>query len=236
MVYFEILKFVFLVIIVIALFFAILKYFANRTAKKETEMLEDLAQELGFSFFEEDKANITTKIRGLFDFGLSKIAIEKNVFGNYLDNEIFFFELDDEYFHGSGGGQTPTWSVCLLKLPNKPRNLDLLYFHKNLFFGKMKKYKDLPKDWSQIKLDETGLKNYHLMLKNPENSDKRLVQKIIPLFAKYRSKFKKRIIPREISLQINGNYIAIYADMWNFEKKEEYLICFDFIKELVKIL
>ncbi len=226
-------QFIFAALLFFIVFVCFLKYLAHRTNKKEIEMLEDLAHQTGFSYFSEDSMKIQQKINNLFDFGLSILPIQKNVCGTFSENNIFFFESTDEAISTAGrSALVPTWSVCLLELPEDTRDIDLIYFHKNLRFGEMKKYKDLPPYWSAVTHKNKGLKKYQLMVNTHKQFNEKLCQEIIEDFSEFKNQFKKRIIPREISLQIQGRYIAVYADMWNFEKSEEYLLCLRFMKKL----
>ncbi len=229
----DIIKFILVALSFLAIFVFFLKYLARRTEKKEIGMLEDLAQQTGFSYFSEDSMKIQQKINNLFDFGFCKIPIQKNVYGKFSGNNIFFFESTDEAISTAGrSALVPTWSVCLLEIPEDTINIELIYFHKNLRFGEMKKYKDLPPHWSEVTLKNKGLKKYQLMVNTHKQFNEKLCQEIIEDFSEFKNQFNKRIIPREISLQIQGRYIAVYADMWNFEKPEEYLLCLRFMKKL----
>ncbi len=229
----NIIKFIFVALAFLAIFIFFLKYFAYRTNKKEYEILKDLAQKTNFRYLSEDSIGISKKIKEMFDFGCSKIPIQKNVYGNFSGNNIFFFESTDKAIWTAGRSTlTPTWSVCLLEAPEDTINIELIYFHKNLYFGEMKKYKNLPPHWSDVTPNNKQLEKYRLMVNNHRKFNKKLCQEIIEDFSEFKNQFKKRIIPREISLQIQGKYIAVYADMWNFETSEEYLLCLKFIKKL----
>lgn len=237
MIAFEILKFGFIAVCFIALFLWLLKYLATRTDKKEGAMFQQLSKATGFTYLTEDNIGLTDKVDGMFDFGLSVIPIQKIVHGKFSGNNVFFFESVDEAISTAHRSKfVPTWSVCLLELPYEQSISKLMYFHKNVTFGEMKRYKTFPSGWNKFDIETAGLKKYQFMMKDHQRFDQQLCQKIIDVFARYKQQLKGKLIPRELSLQINGRYIAVYSDMWNFEKTEEYLTCFDFMKELLKII
>jgi len=233
----EILKFGLIAICFVALFLWLLKYLATRTDKKEGVMFQQLSQTTGFKYFTEDSIGLSDKVDGMFDFGLSAIPIQKIVHGKLSGNNVYFFESVDEAISTAHRSKlVPTWSVCLLELASEQINQYLMYFHKNATFGEMKRYKTFPSGWNKFDIETAGLKKYQLMMKDSQRFNQQLCQEIIDVFARYKQQLKGKFIPRELSLQINGRYIAVYSDMWNFEKTEEYLTCFDFMKELLKII
>lgn len=233
----EILKFGFIAVCFIALFLWLLKYLATRTDKKEGAMFQKLSQATGFTYLTEDNIGLSDKVNGMFDFGLSAIPIQKIVHGKLSGHNVFFFESVDEAISTAHRSKfVPTWSVCLLELTDEQSNLKLMCFHKNLIFGEMKRYKIFPSGWKNFNLETMMLKKYQVVIKEPEMFDQRLCQKIIDIFSRYKQQLRGKLIPRELSLQLNGKYIAVYSDMWNFEEAEEYLTCFNFIKESLKII
>ncbi|PIE78106.1 MAG: hypothetical protein CSA15_09730 [Candidatus Delongbacteria bacterium] len=231
----EIIKFVLIVICFVAFFKLFLRYLSYRTETKEKLLFQKLAQKTGFTYFDEDNMEIAKKIKGMFDFGLSELPIKKNISGNISGKDIFCFELDDNSIGTIKEKFIPSWSVCLVELPENSKSINLIYFHKNITFGVIGRYKPFSTDWKEVNLGDIGLKQYKLMMKEYNESDRELCEKIITLFTTYKSRIKTGIIPKEVSLQINDKYIAIYTDMWNLSKPKEYLVFIDFMKDFLKV-
>ncbi len=45
-----------------------------------------------------------------------------------------------------------------------------------------------------------------------------------------------RLIPREVTLQIKGNYVALYSEIWAFSKSEQYMTSLAFMNEIMPFL
>ena len=220
----------------IIIFVVLLKYLSKTTEKKDISLFKHLSDVTGFQYYEENDLGVKQKIRGMFDFGLSELPIKRMAHGKYSNNNIYFFEIDDEAIStGLKSWITPTWSVCLLESSIPAfAHLGVMYFHSKITFGKLKKYKSFSLNWQNVELANPKLKNYRLMTTDKETCSRIIDKGLIEIFSEYARKFRGKLLPRHITLQINEKYIAVYGDLCNFDKINNYIICFDCIKEVYR--
>lgn len=231
-------KFILIAISVVGLFYALLRYLAGRTDQADNDMYQQLADELNGDYIHSDPHDLQTKTKTMFDFGVSALPLEKMVCSKLSGMDLFLFEhIDNTINTGHGDCFVPVWSVCLLEMPENLLGCDgLISYHKNITFGHLKRYKSFSADWQEAEYQKGSLKNYSVMIEGLKDPQDMGYQKILDVFEKYKPKYSGSIMPREVTLQIKGNYLALYSDTWAFSKAEQYLISLAFMKEIAHLL
>lgn len=232
----NVLLFLLVVLGFVAVFVFLIKFLSNVTEKKEQNLFKELATVSGFQYCEGNGLGLKHKIEGMFDFGLSKVPIRRMVRGKISNNNIYFFEIDDEAIStGLKDRITPTWSVCLIELC-RPVDLGFMYFHRKIAFGKLKKYKSFPQSWRNVAISNPYLKNYTVMSTHPERCVEIMDKGVTNTFSRCAKTFRGKLLPRTLTLQMNGDFIAVYGDQCNFSTTDEFMRSYECARNVLGLL
>jgi hypothetical protein len=168
----------------------------------------------------------------MFDFGIDTPTVNFLLSKNYHNgSRSYLCQIDHQALStGLKDKITPTWSVCLIEM-DKPLEFSMVCYYKKLNYGKLKRFKQFPPEWTELEKNLDGkLGNYVVMTNDKKKCQKFFSQNLTIAFAELIASFKSGLIPKCITLQINNDCIAVYGEYFNFDEAEQYIRCYDFAR------
>jgi hypothetical protein len=201
-------------------------------------MIKNFANKFNFSFFETDALGISDKITGHFDYGMSNVPITDIVSGKIGSDNLYVFQCFGPRISLNRTWLTTAWFVFLLESQDKNIS-DFLLYHKTTEFGELKNFKYIHEnlDWKQITSIDLPDKNYKLFSASNQ-IERELNEKMINAIFECAKRFNKSFstVPRRITFQKRGAYLAVYADQSSFDNIKELSDCLEYVRRINDIM